>query len=70
MRAYPATTEHMPLLDRQLLPKTLDVRHKVPSGVVFSRSTPALPINTSGPDPAVHESRTELIFQRRAGQTG
>jgi hypothetical protein len=52
VRAYPATTEHMPFLDPQLLAKTLNVRHEVPSGVVFNRSTPALPINTSGPDPA------------------
>lgn len=52
VRAYPAATEHMPFLDPQFLAKTLDVRHKVPSGVVFSRSTPALPVNTSGPDSA------------------
>lgn len=50
-RAYPATTKHMPFLDPQFLAETLNVRHKVPSGVVFNRSSPALPINTSGPDP-------------------
>lgn len=49
-RAYPATTEHMPFLDPQFLAKTLNVRHEVPSGVVISRSTPALTINTSSHD--------------------